>query len=135
MRGTAILLLKSQLVTKNLIAFSFALLWTAMTCSYTPNDLRVATLTPHFLMVCATLCEARVHMHQCVHQQEPVCFDHYLPWILSMVFNADTADGLCFISRLVCGARSGIPWSPLICCQIFINVTELSTQNDAKIFC
>lgn len=77
----------------------------------------------------------RVHMHQCVHQQERVCFRHHLPWILSMVFNAETADGLCFISRLVSGARSGIPRSPLICCQIFINVTELRSPNDARRFC
>lgn len=64
-----------------------------------------------------------------------MCFPHYLShWLLSVVFNTRAAYSLCFIRRVVCSAWSGIPQSPLICCQIFINVTELRSTNDASIF-
>lgn len=76
------------------------------------------------------------YMYVCVCPSLYVYFHHYLVHrILSTVFNWEIADGLCFISRFVCGPSSGIPQSPLICCQIFINVTELRPPNDASRVC
>lgn len=70
--------------------------------------------------------------HECA--SAGVSFHCYLDhWVLSAVFKTGTAMAFCF--RLVSGARCGIPQSPLICCQICMNVTELRPPNDANVFC
>lgn len=86
--------------------------------------------------VCAAEFVRGKGVHKRVHQQGCLCFHRCLyRWISSAVFNAGATDGLCFISRLVGGAWSGVPRSTLICCQIFINVTALRPPNDASMFC
>ena len=86
--------------------------------------------------VCAAEFVRGKGVHKRVHQRGCPCFHRCLcRWISSAVFNAGATDGLCFISRLVGGAWSGVPRSTLICCQIFINVTALRPPNDASMFC
>lgn len=81
------------------------------------------------------LLKAKVSTSVCISRGVRVFTAISAGWISSAVFYTGTADGLCFISRLVSGTWSGIPRSALICCQIFINVMELRPPNDARIFC
>lgn len=83
-----------------------------------------------FLLGCVYICRyvrnraktKTVYLFECITWKVCVFPD---VWILCAILSTGSTDSLCFISRLVCDAQSGTPQSPIICCQIFINVTEL----------